>query len=546
MVLLFVLPTSLFGWGKGHEDQARLVFHALPYSNINQFWNASQKDSIIKNYSHYPDSTKKLTPRERELIGEEMCEFLDTLVPIRYKFHKDYGKAAAYLCLVKSFRENCSDSAAIFAGALLHSVADASALNHAALINYVEYLDFKNVKKPAVKFFDFSIVREHQNIEKNIYRELKHKGIAYPENLESAIFEMMMSGLVGGKFLASVEYDFFFIAQGEPTPKYILGASKLFSKQVLEGIELIESAWRFAKSQEEIDLNLWKSRLQNISKKKSACEFSKKYFSTRAKFVSERNAKDDSIFAEFFEDDILRSKKSRRVGMVVEPLLEMDESRLGFSSRSYSAMLARSLKKKGYTVRMFCLNDVAFVPNPQEIPTFIVCAQHLTKTLATRLADYRKRGGNVVFIGGRDTHNVLGLSKYFKLKDFSKVPVSKKYGKQNEDEIQGMEFMTSDGKVFKFLENPNTKNGWCKPFCDVAINADSSLTPLLFLKNKSEKFCVGAVWKSDNCGHSAFLPMYAIAPFLFEKQSEDFNWANLSLDSVGESILLKTLKEISI
>ncbi len=494
---MFILPVSLFGWGKGHEDQARIVFDVLS-GDIKNFFGASQKESIIENYSHFPDSLKKFTESEREIIGEELCAFIDNLIPIRYRFHKDYGKAVAFLCLVESFRENCPDAAAIFAGALLHSVADASALNHAALINYVEYLDFKNVKKPDKKFLDFSIVREYQNIEKNIYRDLKRDGIVYPENLEDAVIAVMMSGVEGGRFLASVESDFFFFDDGNPTSRYMRGASKLFLKQVLDGLKLIESAWRLANSQEQIDLNLWQERLKNFSKKKSACDFSKKYFSTRAKFVLNRNAKDDAIFAEFFERraSVLNSM---RVGMVVEPLLEMDESRLGFSARPYSAMIARSLKRNGYAVEMFCLNDTTFSPNPQEIPTFVVCASQLTKKLSEKLSDYRAGGGKVVFVGGRDTHNVLELSKYFTFKNSDEVPVSKKYGKQNVREIQEMSLSTSDGAEFKFIENPNTKNGWCKPFCDVAININSSIKPLVFLKNKSEKFCVGAVSRQE-CG----------------------------------------------
>ncbi len=541
---MFILPVSLLGWGKGHEDQARIVFDALS-GDVKKFFGTLRKDSIIKNYSHYPDSLKKFTESEREIIGEEFCVFIDDLVPIRYRFHKDYGKAVAFLCLVESFRENRPDAAAIFAGALLHSVADASALNHATLVNYVEYLDFENIKKPNKKFLDFSIVREYKNIEKNIYRDLKREGVAYPKNLEDAVIGVMMSGVEGGKLLASVESDFFFLNQGNPTPRYMRGASKLFFKQVLDGITLIESAWHLAKSQEQIDFNLWQERLKNISKRKSVCEFSKKYFSARTKFASDRNAKDDAIFAEFFERRV-GVPNSMRIGMVVEPLLEMDESRLGFSARPYSAMIARSLKKNGHAVEMFCLNDTTFSHNPQEIPTFIICASQLTKKLSEKLSDYRARGGKIVFVGGRDTYNILGLSKYFTFKNSDEVPVSKKYGKQNVCEIQEMSLSTFYGAELKFIENPNTKNGWCKPFCDVAINVDSSIKPLVFLKNKSEKFCVGAVSRDSNMACVAFLPMYAIAPFLFEKQSENYDWAALSLDSVGESILIKTLKEISL
>ena len=120
--------TFLFAWGGGHDDHVRFVFKYMP-EDIASFWHDGQKDKIIKVWSHFPDGSA-FSEEESALIGQEDMAYLKNVTPGRYPFHSSSGKAAAFFMLAKSFRDKNPEKAALFMGALMHSMADASAFNH--------------------------------------------------------------------------------------------------------------------------------------------------------------------------------------------------------------------------------------------------------------------------------------------------------------------------------------------------------------------------------------------------------------------------------
>lgn len=54
--------------------------------------------------------------------------------------------------------------------------------------------------------------------------------------------------------------------------------------------------------------------------------------------------------------------------------------------------------------------------------------------------------------------------------------------------MRDMRLVSPDGKPREFLNNPNTANGWGKPFANAAFyRAEGSFKPLMFLENRQGK-----------------------------------------------------------
>lgn len=536
MAIFLFLPFSAFAWGLGHEDHARLVAENLP-SEISSFWNGDQKKSLIEIFSHYPDCVRKISPADRKIIGGDNMEFIDSLMPIRFRFHKNYGKAVSFIMLVKAFGERRPDAAAIFAGALLHADVDASAVNHGALTNYLSYLDYAGVKKVDEKYLDFSVVRIYPQIERKIVENVAdEKRSEYAGNLEDAVLRLMLSSIDHSALMASVELSFLSFKNGNPDERYFSAAEKLFSYEVSNGISLVECAWNLAKSGVKIDEKLWLKRLNSVAKGKSDCEFARKFFGERARKIAARSAASDSLFFDFFPKD---GEVRADVGMIAEPLLEMEESKLGFNSRMYTALIARSLAKSGKKVAMFCAHGADFSPNPSEIPMFVLCASSLPERLSEAFKAYFKNGGKILFVSANSDFSIVGFDKLIAKKNDDEVPVSSKYGKQNQRLMCDMRLVSPDGKPREFLNNPNTANGWGKPFANAAFyRAEGSFKPLMFLENGREKFCVSAAFFDKGKCRAIWAPTYAFSPFLFSAQDADFDWSKPELDLFGRGLIL--------
>lgn len=107
--------------------------------------------------------------------------------------------------------------------------------------------------------------------------------------------------------------------------------------------------------------------------------------------------------------------------MIAEPLLEMEESKLGFNSRMYTSLIARSLAKSGKKVAMFCAHGVDFSPNPAEIPMFVLCASSLPERLSEAFKAYFKNGGKILgWVSANSDFSIVGFDKLIAKKTTTK------------------------------------------------------------------------------------------------------------------------------
>jgi len=526
-------------WGAGHEDHARLVLKNLP-PEIYSFWSEPDRAKIISEYSHYPDCTDKISEADRALIGSEYMKLVDGFIPTRYKFHSECGKAVSFVLLVKAFRDNRPDVAAIFAGALLHATADAGALNHGRLVNYITYCDYPGAKLPDMKFLDFSIVRNFPEI--SAAAEVRAKGMKTElpaADAQSGAIFAAVSAVDGGKIMAETETDFLKIKNGKPAAEYRAAAEKLFSYQIRQGVDLITLAHAVS-LRGDIDLSEFSAHLRPLRFKGGSSEFARRYVKLREEKMSARNPCDDSVYAEFFR------RANFAVAVAVEPVYDMNYSRTGFASGLYAAMFARTLKNSGVNVGMISLDDLRngkLLPSASSV--LVIFAMSLPEDVRAAVSKYVSGGGKIFYVGGNSDYGLAGLGGALKVLKNSEVPVSAEYGRRNDAEIKRMKIVSGGGEEFSFRANPNTAAGWTKPYCGAVVRERSASVRELFrLKTPDGENCIAAAVVENGKWMSAWAPMYLFAPNLFAEVPASYDWSRPALDPFGEKLALEIVNNL--
>lgn len=518
--LLVCMALSVFGWGAGHEDHVRLVLQYLP-SEISEQWNPEQRKNLEQVWSHFPDSIRKLEDNRKfvDSIPPEDLSFLrDAGFRIQYHFHNPNGQAAAFYLLVKAFREKRAESSALYAGILLHSLADAAAVNHGPLIHHYTYTQYQHVRKPLNPVrLDLSWMRKNPELRTMIAERLRKMEVQPSrKTLSEAFSSLLDSSEEAAGFMCSVEHKL----AGEPSES-MEAMADLAVCQTRDGVRWIVQAWNLANA--GIPLNCGAEMFSAKGQLAAAAE-------SRRRARTPRDPALDGIY-----DGLFVPVEDPAIGVVCEATSVMGSARLGFGARFLSAVCARSLRTLGWRIRMISLDSLQTpLPGPEKLPVLLVCSSGALPKFAERtIRQYTKSGGRLIFIGGKDDSNLTGMQSLFIRKSDSEVPVTSKYGKGNEELFRKMTVIRhSDRKSFRFKDNPNCPAGWNKPFSNIAIRRDGSLTPLFDLENGTERFCIAA-----SNGTAVWIPQYLLMPFLFSEETGMNDWVHPELDSFGTEVL---------
>ena len=214
----------------------------------------------------------------------------------------------------------------------------------------------------------------------------------------------------------------------------------------------------------------------------------------------------------------------------------------------------RRLQNSGMEVEAIPLFDLRTRKlSPTTLPLVILCTGGGAPGFAVRtLKTYVEQGGRILVIGGRSDLNLTGLAPFCSRKPDSAIPVTSTYGKAHEKLIGQMRIIPAGPlarhfpeKSYSFRANPNTANGWNKPFSCLAIRTDDpAVLPLFELNNGTEQFCIAAAFQSGKQIRGAYLPQYLLMPFLFSDDTAMPDWSMPELDSFGSRLILAVLDEL--
>ena len=154
------------------------------------------------------------------------------------------------------------------------------------------------------------------------------------------------------------------------------------------------------------------------------------------------------------------------VGFVFEPYGSFHVTCLSYVGKMLGAAYARTLRDDGYAVRAISYWGIekSGLPAPSEVPVVVVFSGRgygIPAATVTAFKRYRNAGGRLIWIGGRDEHDVTGMKDVLVRRADEEVPVSSKWAIQNEAVWGNMKVTFVDGfgdlggQTFRFVRNPN-------------------------------------------------------------------------------------------
>lgn len=554
---LLPLTLSLFGWGGGHTDHAQLVLQYLP-REISSRWSPADQKTFRNRWAHSPDSSVRIGEEILRMIGPDSVRVLNECrIQTYYKFHLESGRAAAFLLLVRAFREKNDPAALFFSGVLQHSLADTSAFNHGPLIHFLTYTRYDHVRYPKLKL-DLSNMRGN-----SVFKEKLAARLAgfHPDGGQKSLRETLLSLM-----LEEIDSNAFMCARedrlvstrpdGSPSDAALDAMADVAAYQTRIGVNAICAAWRLARSGEDAGLSASDLEIRayrKLPKEKRKLSLYSEYERRKGEKIARRDPRTDAVYAGLFNPG-KSSPETKKIGLVCEATYAMDQAFLGFGSKFILAMIGRTLQNNGMEVEAIPLFDLRTRKlSPTTLPLVILCTGGGAPGFAVRtLKTYVDQGGRILVIGGRSDLNLTGLAPFCSRKPDSAIPVTSTYGKAHEKLIGQMRIIPAGPlarhfpeKSYSFRANPNTANGWNKPFSSLAIRTDDpAVLPLFELNNGTEQFCIAAAFQSGKQIRGAYLPQYLLMPFLFSNDAEMPDWSRPVLDSFSRTFLLPLVRRM--
>lgn len=533
---LCLCPFNLFAWGGGHPFQGEILFSVLP-EEIRTFFLQSageDKKNPIAKYAGYPDSTESF---DSGLIGDEAIAFLEKhRVKNRFYLHSTSidgrGTAACFTLLVKSFKENNSKHAAVWAGSLVHVIGDEFACNHTPLIHYILRAfvpqkikmgrgvgtDFANVNNPAGRKIIDSILEEY-----------KPKFIS--DNPDE-VFTLLLSGFRNCPFMTERESRIAATYTETACDDVMDAGRRALVELGTEGIkqvgDYIVTAWRYA---QEGKIPVITDGIIEVSLRNGA------------EYEQTKPLAKDSIYAGLLNLPVEKGS----VGIVVEPT--RNKPSLGGGSKYIYASIMHTMKNAGIPYRPVDIRHIETegLPPPEEMPVLIVGGSAGFPIPEAKVRSYAEAGGRVMLIGGRDKNMLGELSRDIKSVPADMIPVSRGVG----DRIYkfSVRFLEEYGeflgdKEYRFVKNANTPAGWQQPVCTLHVVSDNPRARSLVRISDGDKTVVvaAALMGEKNRARYIFIPEYLLAPFLLSGEDTLADPARAYLDKVGRALLASSLK----
>ncbi|MDO4575822.1 MAG: hypothetical protein Q4D98_11475 [Planctomycetia bacterium] len=528
-IFLFCLclgfPTWGWAWGTGHDDVARLLGEFLP-TKIKEFL-TEENFGLLEKYCHYPDNPNKTLEVTGEIVGEE-----DEAILRKWGYtgsdwlHRHRGRAVTYALLRKAFRERNAKNAAFYLSVLSHSVSDQGAINHTPILQFTTYSKFDGVSYGRKNSCELRLTEA-------LGRKIRPQFQAYSprllaETFSESVFALVLDCYTQAEIAAEVETD---IAFGTPLQAEE-GMAKIACVQLKSLLDAAYSAWQFASAEEEITEEM----LAEIGRREE----------TRRR---QGKPQTQAVYRGLFDASRNPQNPKTTVGLVCEPFGSFHVTSLSYVGKMLVAATGRTLRDHGYAIHPVSLWEMerTELPDPKEMPVLVIFAGScsISNEIADTIRRYTESGGKLFYVAGKDPKNLVGMADGLTPRADGEVPVSTKWGIQNEDVYAAMKITFSPKlarlgtKEYTFRRNPNF-DGFCKPICRYQIREAANIEPLAWLNNGSETFCVSA-----RNAKGVWVPEYLLLPFLFS-DATTLLWNDLRLDSFGETVLLAMLEELEL
>ena len=526
-----------WGWDVEHDEIAQLTGEFLP-AEVRRTLDFDDFGILLAN-CHFPDMTewpeggKRRFHTAEELAAGMGADNARALVDAGYRnsywFHTPKGRAALMSALARCFAAGEHARSAFCISVLTHAISDESALNHPPLLGFFKYsrlpgVDFtmRKVEEGAKNVFGF---RSDGHVVHLARAKLRGSAPAVPPgSFADALLALGVKVAVEqAAYAAEIEGR---IAFGEQAD-----AEAALSDLVATQVRTIE----------DVVWTCWTHRAATAPMPDAAFEkrFSESAWAAARRLDPARQFVFDGVFDAARNPDTPKSA----VGVVCEAYAR-EFGRLSFPGRILTAACARTLCAHGHAVKglsYWTLVETGF-PDPAEVPCVLACiggAGYLSSgpdaAFAAAARAYREKGGRLVVVGGEDVRDVTGFAATMKRRANDEVPASAAWHRAGAGDVLKMSLVAAkglrrlSGVRQAFRRDPNF-DGFCKPVCRMETPVGETL---LELDNGRGAFPVAV--RKDGV---AWLPEYALFPYLLAEGDPGLPLHALALEGFGEQLLL--------
>jgi hypothetical protein len=530
--------------GPGHEYANKYAVELLP-EDIKKTL-SSQYCRKIVDWARYPDTRvpleEEIKSKQNPLTSQEVA-FLDSFGAkdlFSLHSHQSPGHGGSFILLVKSMIEKNPDKMAFWIANIMHTLIDDTV--HTPLISNIVF----GVQSHKIDIgegigFDFSDIAENAKGKKVIDDLLKdYKPRIISNNPQKALELVVTGSALAHTYGTQRELDILATYDKNASEKIrnngIRALAEMGAYGIKRALDVINTAWKLAE-----DGNIPELTTKEMSRHKDII----------AKYFASRPLKDDSIYSTLLNETI---PQKTCVGILIEKSEAMLKSKLSFGGYFIISLLMRTLQKNNIeynTLDLRTLDDK--VPDVEKIPVIILCSGDfcVSDAVIKNLKKYTESGGHLLWIGGKDAGLLGQLSSCLIHADENLLPVTKVYGQNNMNIIDKIRirFFSPFNKIiedreYSFVNNPDTPAGSQKPLCLLEITSKASEIKILakLRVGKKEIGIAAALMDKDNSSRYIFIPEYLFAPFLLVAPEKIRNITELTLDNIGENILLESLE----
>ena len=545
-----VLPMLAFGWGAGHDVVGRAVAARLP-----EPWRTTLQGNALALFcadNHYPDdlvdfkADKRVTPDEVSyLAGKKMTN--------SGQFHSDEGRGVAFTLLVCALRENRPESVLLWLATLSHSTADMVACNHDPIVHLATYgwndpgWNFRLPGGKSLAGLDLGWVETVPEATVVWKNKLAHVVAADSDKgAEDAVLDVMLAGLHGVGACAPY---------GVPIVRD--AAAWGATRDPASGKALAESfsalgCWAVERLLRDFMVAERLAKAGTVPEETGAVLT--RYQAAFTELTAARRFEDDSL-----TKGLTTAKPDRPwLGVVAEPTWRMNDGMLGFNDRVLAAQTVTALRKKGMNaalmdVRKFMAEGVPVV----RVSALIVFSQKTSAyytlrptALTEQLVKYRKAGGKIVWVGGALPDPALcGFPKEVACRAdvgkgyeycWTRLPVGT-------NAYATLSLKVGERAERRLAHDPSFRAGWHIPSNTTFFKPEAaqSLLPLATLFDNGKPLLVGGAWPKV-APEVAYLPAYAVYPYLWTSEAPSLVPFELGLDAQGLDALATAFAALGI
>ena len=533
-----IAPALAFGWGTGHDVVGRAVAVRLPAPWPERLKGAALEQFCVDN--HYPDARTDFKGNKR-VTPEEVAYLAGRKITNSGQFHSDEGRGVAFTLLVRALRENRPESALLWLGALSHSTADMVACNHDPIVHLATYgwndpgWNFRLPGGKALSGLDLGWVETVPEAKAVWKKSLARVAAADSgQGAEDAVLDVMLAGLHGVGTCAPYGVP---IARDAAAWAATMNSA---SGQALAQSFSALGCWAVERVLRDF---LVAERLAQAGTIPEVTDGAlKRYQAAFSEFTAARRFEDDSLVQGLTAP---QRPAAPYLAVLAEPTWRMNDGMLGFNDRVLAAQAVTSLRKRGMNA---ALTDVrAFMARGLPVassPFLLVFAQKTSayytlqpKALTEQLVRYRQAGGRIVWVGGALPDAALcGFPK----ETACRADVGKGYDycwtrlPVGTNAYATLSLRVGEHPERPLAHDPSFRAGWHIPSNTTFFKPESaqSLLPLATLYDNGKPLLVGGAWPKA-APEVAYLPAYAVYPYLWTGETPSLVPFELGLDSQG-------------